>query len=222
MKRHYHFIIFAFGLSLFYGLTACNQAPRQKEIPVIGEVDSAFIAADTTMQLGLESSYEYQHTLVVHPKLVYDIIGWGTEYAEGEFAIVKRGADNKPDTVVKDKRIGIIENSMLTNLEENPLKHAEPQVLLFMRQPGTGVYGNVLVYQTPEFKKISFDHELPSGFQKTQYMGHDSFYVHDNKLYREFPVYKKGDANCCASGGRAKVTYTIKNAVLHGVSFKIN
>jgi hypothetical protein len=48
------------------------------------------------------------------------------------------------------------------------------------------------------------------------------FMYHDNKLYREFPVYKKGDANCCPSGGRAKVTYTIKNAVLHEVSFKIN
>lgn len=79
-----------------------------------------------------------------------------------------------------------------------------------------------LVYQTPEFKKVSFDHELPFGFQKTQYLGYDSFYVYDNKLYREFPVYKKGDANCCPSGGRAKATYTIKNAVLHEVSFKIN
>lgn len=191
-------------------LTACNQQPNQKQIPVVGAIDSAFIAADTAMQLGLESSYEYHNTLIVNTHLVYDIIGWGTEYAEGEFAIVKRGADNKPDTVAKDKRFGIIENSLLVNLQSGSAGKSEPQVLLILRQPGTGVYGSVVVYQTPEFKKLKYEHELPVGLEQGAYMGHDSFYVSGNKLYRQFPLYKKNDANCCPSGGHIILSYKVK------------
>ncbi|MBK7148865.1 MAG: hypothetical protein IPH78_08590 [Bacteroidetes bacterium] len=201
-------------LALSVLLTACNQQPNQKQIPVVGEIDSAFIASDTAMQLGLESSYEYHNTLIVNTQLVYDIIGWGTKYAEGELAIVKRGADNKPDTVAKDKRVGIIENSLLVNLQSGSAEKSEPQVLLIMRQPGTGVYGSIIVYQTPEFKRLKFENELPAGLEQSAYMGHDSFYVSANKLHRQFPLYKKNDANCCPSGRHITLSYKVKQHAL--------
>jgi len=41
-------------------------------------------------------------------------------------------------------------------------------------------------------------------------MGHDSVYIEGSRLYRKFPVYKEGDANCCPSGGTKTIKYTLK------------
>jgi DNA-binding protein YbaB len=41
------------------------------------------------------------------------------------------------------------------------------------------------------------------------YMGHDTFYVKDGKLYREFPVYKDGDSNANPTGGKKVLEYKL-------------
>ena len=97
--------------------SACNQ--NQIQIPVVGNLDSSAIALDTTMQKGIESSYEYSKTLTVNEKLVYDVRAFGGPASQGEFAILRRGADNKSDTVVKEKRDGIIADAFLNDKELN-------------------------------------------------------------------------------------------------------
>lgn len=42
------------------------------------------------------------------------------------------------------------------------------------------------------------------------YMGHDSIYFANNRMYRKYPVYKEGDANCCPTGGDKTVSYQLK------------
>ena len=42
------------------------------------------------------------------------------------------------------------------------------------------------------------------------YMGHDSIYFSNNRMYRKFPVYKEGDANCCPTGGDKTLSYQLK------------
>ena len=96
---------------------SCNQNNNQP--PVLGTLDSAAIAADTTMQLGFESSYEFHKTLTVHEKLVYDVVGYGGSSSKGEYAILRRGADNKADTVTKGKREGIIADAFLADSNKN-------------------------------------------------------------------------------------------------------
>src|SRR3954468_2227804 len=87
-------------------LTSCNQ--NKNQVPVVGDLDSAAIARDTAMQMGFESSYEYHKTLVANEQLVYDVVGYGGPASNGEFAILRRAANNKADTVVKQTRNGII------------------------------------------------------------------------------------------------------------------
>jgi hypothetical protein len=41
-------------------------------------------------------------------------------------------------------------------------------------------------------------------------MGHDSIYFSNNRMYRKFPVYKEGDANCCPTGGDKTLSYQLK------------
>ena len=102
-------------------LTACNQnKPAETPIPVVGEaVDSAAIAQDTLGQKSLDASYEYAQTVVVNPKLVYDVRAYGGPPSHGEYAILRRGADNKADTVVVGERFGTIVNAFTADLNGN-------------------------------------------------------------------------------------------------------
>lgn len=110
--RCFLFLIFS---SLFF--VSCQS--NQNQIPEVGNLDSAAIALDTTMQLGFESSYEYHKTLVLNDKLVYDVIGYGGPAAKGEYAILRRGADNKADTLSKGIREGVIIDALLADSNGN-------------------------------------------------------------------------------------------------------
>ena len=110
--RNFLFLVFCF---LF--LVSCQS--NFNKIPVVGSLDSAAIAMDTLMQKGFESSYEFHKTLTVHEKLVYDVVGFGGSSLSGEYAILRRGADNKTDTVTKGVRNGIIAETFLADSNKN-------------------------------------------------------------------------------------------------------
>lgn len=133
--RNFLFLIFCFSF-----LVSCTQ--NKNQIPVVGSLDSAAIAVDTVMQKGFEASYEYSKTLTVNEKLVYDVRAYGGPASQGEFAILRRGADNKTDTVVKEKRNGIIAGTFLADsnknkvmevyvLVQNPLHESEKKLLKY-------------------------------------------------------------------------------------------
>lgn len=112
-------------LCCIFIIVSCNQT--QNQVPVVGSIDTTAIADDTVMQKGFESSYEFHQTLIVHEKLVYDVIGYGGSSVKGEYAILRRGADNKPDTVLQGKREGIIAEAFLADSNDN--KHEEIYVI---------------------------------------------------------------------------------------------
>ena len=103
--RNFLFLVFCF---LF--LVSCQS--NSNKIPVVGSLD-------TLMQKGFESSYEFHKTLTVHEKLVYDVVGFGGSSSAGEYAILRRGADNKTDTVTKGVRNGIIAETFLADSNKN-------------------------------------------------------------------------------------------------------
>ncbi len=98
-------------VSLF--LFSCNQSSTNAS--EFGTLDSLAVAADTSMQLGIESSYEFHKTLVASDTLVYDVVGYGGNATKGELAVLKRGANNKADTVFKQAREGMISDVALQN-----------------------------------------------------------------------------------------------------------
>lgn len=112
--------------SCVFFLVSCSQ--NKNQIPTIGSIDSTAIADDTTMQKGFESSYEFHKTLTVHENLVYDVIGYGGSSIKGEYVILRRGNDNKPDTVIQGIREGIIADAYLADSNKN--KHEEVYVVL--------------------------------------------------------------------------------------------
>ena len=70
-------------------------------------------------KIGLVRIKSPDKTLTVHEKLVYDVVGYGGSSSKGEYAILRRGADNKADTVTKGKREGIIADAFLADSNKN-------------------------------------------------------------------------------------------------------
>ena len=125
--------------SLFF--VSCRH--RSDNIPVLGDLDSSAIAIDTVMQKGFESSYEFHKTLTVNERLVYDVVGYGGSSSDGEFAILRRGADNKADTVMKGKREGIIADAFLADSNKNQRE----EVYLVIQKPTETGYKQMLRYE---------------------------------------------------------------------------
>ena len=109
--------------------------------------------------------------------------------------------------------------------DSDPLQHAWikdldgngfDELYLITTSSGSGSYATIYGFasnqdlsMTPIYvPEISEKDLLPEGVYYG-YMGHDSIYVDHNKIHRKFPVYKKGDANCCPSGGGKTLSYEL-------------
>ncbi len=133
-----------FLLSIVYCLSSVTACQSQHDkTPVLGDLDSSAIAIDTNMQKGFESSYEFHKTLVVHDKLVYDVIGYGGPASHGEFAILRRGADNKSDTVMKGERDGMIAEAFLADSNNNKRE----EVYVVIQKPADATTKKTLRYE---------------------------------------------------------------------------
>ena len=133
---------FLFLISCFSFLVSCQS--NQNQIPVVGSLDSSAIAIDTIMQKGFESSYEFHKTLTVHEKLVYDVVGYGGSASEGEYAILRRGADNKADTVMKGARDGIIAEAFVADSNQNKRE----EIYVVIQNPSNTSQRKTLKYET--------------------------------------------------------------------------
>jgi hypothetical protein len=140
LRSYRSFFIYSFTHLLICSLLfSCNQS--NTTTAQFGTIDSLAIAADTAMQLGFESSYEYHKTLAASDTLVYDVVGYGGTASKGELAILRRGADNKADTVFKQTREGMISDVVLKGGElsiviRNPKDTTDTKVIKYNMATG--------------------------------------------------------------------------------------
>jgi len=87
-----------------------------------------------------------------------------------------------------------------------------PELYIFVTSAGSGSYGSLVAYSVNHKKSMS-DITLPELDPKSKeargYMGHDRFSIDGHYLVRSFPVYKKGDPNCCPTGGERRLYYKL-------------
>ena len=180
-------------------LYSCNQNKPTSKIQEVGEaVDSAAIASDTIQQKSLEESYEYAQTVVVSPKLVYDIRAYGGPASQGEYCIIRRGPDNRPDTVVQAERFGVIVNALTADLNDN----GNEEIYIVSRKIAPGTSSHVTAYEFDEkgvpsalifgdsSKTFTINTQIP--YERIQ-TNIDSIFVHGNmllKYYATNPVTK--------------------------------
>jgi len=178
-------------------LTACNQnKPAADRIPVVGDsVDASAIANDTIQQKSIEQSYEYAQTVIVNPKLVYDLRAYGGPASHGEYAILRRGADNTTDTVVMAERFGTIVNAFTADLNHN----GKEEVYIVMRKTPKGASSYVSAF---EFDKAGHKETLVFGDSAKQFTintpvaydainpNSDSIFTRGNMLFKSYKQTK--------------------------------
>jgi hypothetical protein len=176
-------LVIAMIISLAF--CSCQQHQANNNIPQVGDFDSAAIANDTVMQQAIESSYEYAKTLTINDKLVYDVVAYGGPASRGEYAILRRGADNKADTVVREERHGIIADAFTGDLN----KDSRPEIYIVLQSADNMKAEIIAGYQfdkngkveritTPDYSKAEINEH---------YTGHDSIYLENQMIVRLFP-----------------------------------
>ncbi len=89
------------------------------------------------------------------------------------------------------------------------------ELYIITRGAGSGSYANIYGFAsntdksvTPIYNPELSDDDFVTIFQG--YMGHDKFYVQNDKLFRKYPVYKKEDSNANPTGGDKVLEYDLK------------
>jgi len=87
-----------------------------------------------------------------------------------------------------------------------------PEIYIYIASSGSGSYGSLVAYSSNGNKSMTAIYlpELTDDKKNSiGYMGHDMFFIIDNKLSRRFPIYKDEDSNVHASGGMRQLSYAL-------------
>jgi hypothetical protein len=110
-----------------------------------------------------------------------------------------------------------VQTGMLADLDENK----QDELYLVTTSAGSGSYAHISGFMRDEQNKlvaIAIPEVTPEdqtqGRRFEGYMGHDTLYIHKNKLVRKFPKYKPGDSNDKPTGGNREIHYSLVGSTL--------
>lgn len=188
-------------------LTACNQNKNANQIPSVNAaIDSVAIASDTLQEKSLEQSYEYAQTVIVNPKLVYDVRAYDGPATHGKYCIIRRGPDNKPDTVVEGERNGVIVNAFTADLNNN----GHEEIYIVTRSADTTRAENIIANEFDGHGKAT-SIIVHFGEDKTwNYQGQDSVFLNNKIISRLFPFFDKENKPM----GWMRIQYSLNKNVL--------
>lgn len=123
----------------------------------------------------------------------------------GQVRITVNNAGEKKSTKKRILIDGVIKDAHLYDLNSD----GKMEVYLFNTGEGTGAFGSIIAYQYDKGKLDSIQVDASSLLTDAHYNGKDSFYIHPPYVYRQYPQYNEGDANCCPSGGKKTIAYQL-------------
>ena len=129
-----------------------------------------------------------------------------------DFAIVAVDFPHSRDSlVIKDS--DPFHEAVLKDLDGN----GYDELYIITRSIGSGSYASIFGFASNQDLSLTSiyvpeisENDIQEGKPFYGYMGHDSIYFNENQLYRKFPIYKEGDANCCPTGGDKILSYQLK------------
>jgi len=129
-----------------------------------------------------------------------------------DYMIAGGGFENSQDTIRYSLK-NPMSTAMLADLDKNGFD----EVYIITKATGSGSFEDILAvtsFEDKTFGEINVQEITAEDMEKdgkfAGYMGHDSIYITDNRLVREFPVYKTSDVNSAPTGGRRKIIYSLK------------
>lgn len=114
-----------------------------------------------------------------------------------------QGSGRRP--VIKKKNF----EGAIAGCEAASMIKGNTQLLIYTASKGAGQYGGVVAYNFGPKKSIGIKMPALAGGNGEGYGGHDVFFVKDGRLVRKYPVYQKGDADCCPKGGERVIQYRL-------------
>ncbi|MDB4583083.1 hypothetical protein N9164_08020 [Draconibacterium sp.] len=112
-------------------------------------------------------------------------------------------------------RLGTIDpvkEVFVTDLDKNGYE----EIYLVTQSAGSGSYSNIYGIAsnndrsaTPVYVPVISEKQMEKGGLFEGYMGHNNFYLEQEKLINAFPVYKKDDTNAHPTGGNRKIEYRL-------------
>ncbi len=129
-----------------------------------------------------------------------------------DFTIVALDFANGKDS------LGIMDSEPLQQVMVEDLdSNGYDELYLITTSSGSGSYGSIFGFASNQDLSLTTiyvpeitenDVQLDGPFYG--YMGHDSIYSNEGKIYRKYPIYKEGDPNCCPTGGDKTLGYELK------------
>jgi len=110
--------------------------------------------------------------------------------------------------VIKQEIDGSVTGAEIEDLNSD----GSPEIYVYVNSAGSGSYGSLVAYSANNKKSLSGIYLVPLEDDKKNsvgYMGHDEFSLVENTFARRFPIYNKGDANCCPKGGTRQLEYKL-------------
>ena len=178
-----------FILYILLSLCSCKPKPKAGEVS-FGDIDTSHIAADTSMQVNMDRSYEYQKPLPESDSVVYDFLAYdrpqpsNTRNWERKFLVIRRTGAGQ-DTIIRGSRNGVVGSIWLSDLDGDG--HSE---IMFYDHPFTSpAHVRLYAYEFDGTKRYH-DIKFNSGEMSPSYRGGDSFFVYDGYLIRRYPSFK--------------------------------
>lgn len=165
-----------------------------------------------TMTVKKDTSLVVKKEMKTNTGKVFTIYETKPSYSISNFFVSGQGFENYSDTI-KFQNENPMVNALVTDLD----KDGFDELYILTKATGSGSFMDIIGIASNKDKsygEINVQEITAEDIEKNEkfagYQGHDSVYISDNVLVREFPVYKAGDSNADPTGGRRKITYALK------------
>jgi len=126
--------------------------------------------------------------------------------SQQQLTITTTGA-KPPIKAIRQTANGQVAGAEVADLNGNGL----PEIYVFVQGAGSGSYGELVAYAAIKGSELSpITLQELTGAPAQGYQGHDRFEVVESCLVRHFPIYKPGDSNAKATGGKRQICYKLK------------
>lgn len=161
---------------------ACNSSSAQQDDAGRSKEEAA--SAEKSDQL-----FHHQKDLVFGDSLHIRVLSWGSK-DRGNYLVLM--ADSVQEHYIGNSffRDGILKDAWVTDLDED----GQPEVSVVLQGTGANRYGKFFVHELKQDFSIS-SVTLPQFSEAlgAQYGGHDSLYLEDDRIVREFRIRNLAD-----------------------------
>jgi hypothetical protein len=123
---------------------------------------------------------------------------------------VHAGADSTTQRLIAETH-GVRDGTIQDCWMENVHGDEKAEVLVFTKSAGSGGFAELHMYEFDGTNLHVAELPDPDSDLVDGYQGRDWYDITDGRLIRTFPVYLKGDANCCPGGGSRTLEFDVIN-----------